>query len=192
MRTRLKVTFVVLAALAVAAFGTVRLITSFTAPSAEAAPIANIDGLATQVVSANWVDMGHDMAAPTADAGPGYQMPPGMMPGMPTDGKDRLQVTVAVTNTTDQTRPFRAAEEFALYAGKDGQRWEMYGHTFGELPRLAPGSAVNGILFFDVLAAEVVNTPMSLEWNHDGTVTRIGVYLGGTAPAPHDEHNGGY
>jgi len=181
---RTRIVLVVLAALAVAIFGLVRVVDSLGA-EAEASPVGRLDNLSAQVVTAGWVDMEHDM---TANA-PGYQMPPQMMPGMPEEGKERLAVSVTVTNTGTDTRPVRPIEEFALHATKDGQLLPPHSDTFGELPRLAAHNAVSGVLFFDLPPGDVADSATWLEWSHGGTRARISVPMNGVESGPVHQHN---
>jgi hypothetical protein len=171
-----KIVLVVLAALAVATVGIVRLATP---PAASAADEATVDSLTAQVTSAGWTTMDHDMSG---DA-PGYQMPPAMMPGMPENGDQRLAVAVTVVNTSNGTRPLRPGEEFALRAGEEGRQWAPHSDTFGDLPRLAGRNAVNGILFFDLPADELV-APAWIEWTHSGTTSRLTIPMDGMRDHP--------
>jgi len=180
---RTRIVLVVLAALAVAIFGVVRLVGSLGA-EAEASPIGHLDNLSAQVDTAAWVDMDHDMSANA----PGYQMPPQMMPGMPEEGKQRLAVSLTVTNTGEATRPCRPIEEFALHATKDGQLLPPHSDTFGELPRLAGRNAVSGVLFFDLPPGDVVDSSTWLEWSHGGTRARISVPMNGVESGPSHQH----
>jgi hypothetical protein len=172
---RVRVVVVVLAALGVALYGVTQLVASLTAPPPVTA-VANVDGLTTQVTKVGWVQMTHDMS-PNA---PGYQMPPAMMPGMPQGDDQRLAVAVSVLNTTGDTRPLRAEEEFTLH-GKAGKQWPAQTGTFGDLPRLAPRNAVDGVLYFDLPPADI-DASAWLEWSHDGTTTRLSVPFDGAAP----------
>jgi hypothetical protein len=181
---RTTIVLVVLAALAVAIFGIVRLVDSVGA-EAEASPVGRLDNISAQVTTAGWVDMDHDM---TGNA-PGYQMPPQMMPGMPEEGKERLAVAVTVTNTGDATRPVRPIEEFALHATKDGQLIPPHSDTFGELPRLAAHNAVTGTLFFDLTPGDVIDSSTWLEWSHAGTRARISVPMNDAGAGPVHQHN---
>lgn len=176
----LKIVLVVLAALAVATVGVVRLATSSDAAVTDE---ATVDSLTAQVTSAGWTAMDHDMSG---DA-PGYQMPPAMMPGMPENGDQRLAVSVTVVNTSADTRPLRPDKEFVLRAGDDGQQWAPHSDTFGDLPRLAGRNAVNGIIFFD-LPADALTAPAWVEWTHSGTTSRLTIPMDGVRE--HQEHSG--
>lgn len=180
---RVLVLIVVLVALSIAAFGAVRLIDSLR-PELQATAVGHLDNLNVQVTTAGWVDMDHDMSANAK----GYQMPPQMMPGMPEEGKERLAVNVTVTNTGTDTRPVKPIEEFALHATKDGQLIPPHSDSFGELPRLAPHNAVNGVLFFDLPPGDVVESAW-LEWQHGGDKARISVPMNGAGSGPEHQHN---
>jgi len=175
MRTRIII--VLLAALAVTAFGVTRL---FAAQSGavEVSQVGNLDGLTAQVTTAGWVEMDHDMSGNA----PGYQMPPAMMPGMPEQGQERIEVKLTIANVTDGTRPLRAGEEFTLHAAKGDKSWTAHSHTFGELPRLAGRHAVSGVLYFDLPPADVADSTTWIEWSHGGSSTRLFVPLNGAAP----------
>jgi len=155
----------------------VRLVDAIAAPDlGPPAPVAHVDGLDSQVTAASWVQMDHDMAP---DA-PGYQMPPAMMPGMPQGDDQRLAVTISVANTSADTRPLEPDLEFTLHS--NAKHWSAQTGTFGELPRLAPRNAVNGVLFFDLPPADLVDSSSWLEWTHGGTSTRLAIPLHGAAP----------
>lgn len=180
---RSRIVIVIAAALAVAIFGVTRLFTAQDSV-AEAAPTASLDGLNAQVTTAKWSTMDHDMS-PNA---PGYQMPPQMMPGMPEQGKQRLSVSVEVTNTSAETRPLRPAEEFALRAGEGAPLIAPHSDTFGDLPRLAPRNGIRGVLYFDLPADELSDSPGWIEWTHGGTTSRLTLPLNGVQPQPGHGH----
>jgi Domain of unknown function (DUF4352) len=178
-----RILVIVLAALAVATYGVLRL----TAPS-DAAPesdSATVDSLTAQVLSASWADMDHDMSGNA----PGYQMPPAMMPGMPQNGDQRLGVAVTVVNTSDQTRPLHPTEEFVLRTSKDDKQWTARTDTFSDLPRLAPGNAVKGMLFFDLPPAALADSPAWIEWTHGDTANRLTLPMDGVSSGPGHSHN---
>jgi hypothetical protein len=174
---RTRIILVILAALAIAVFGVSRLIGSL-ATAAEASQVGSLDGLTTQVTKAGWVDMDHDMSGNA----PGYQMPPAMMPGMPEQGKERIALTITVTNTSDRTRPLVPREEFALHAASAGDLVPPHS-------RLAPHNAVTGVLFFDVPPGDADHSDMWLEWSHDGTSAKVSVPLEGAGAGPDHQHN---
>lgn len=182
--SRTRIVIVALMALVVATIGVVRLAASQDAPSA-AASQASVDSLTTSVTAAYWANMDHDMSG---DA-PGYQMPPAMMPGMPENGDQRLAVTVTVANTSDGTRPLRPGEEFALHAGKEGKQWAPHSTTFGDLPRLAPHNAVEGVLFFDLPPAQLTDAAAWIEWTHADSANRLTIPMDGVSSGPSHSHN---
>jgi hypothetical protein len=176
-KPRVRMVAIVLAALGVAIFGVVRLVDAFTV--ANLGPlnaVAHVDGLDSRVVSASWVQMDHDMSANA----PGYQMPPAMMPGMPQGDDQRLAVSIAVTNTTGETRPLIPEDEFVLHA--NSKEVPANSGSFGDLPRLAPRNAIDGVLYFDLPPADLVDSSSWLEWTHDGTSTRLALPLNGAVP----------
>jgi hypothetical protein len=170
------ITLVLLVALAVAFFGVRAYVSTIDNPPAAANASATLSGLTASVGSADWVMMDHDMST----AAPGYQMPPAMMPGMPAEGEQRLQVPVTVVNTTGETRPIRPGKEFLLRTESADTPLTPHSDTFGELPRLAPGSAVSGVLYFDLPP----HSPEWIEWTHEGATARLAI---GVAP-PHSDH----
>jgi hypothetical protein len=147
--------------------------------AAGATASATLGDLTAAVDQSGWTSM--DMGAPTS----GFQMPAAMMPGMPAAGQERLAVTVTVVNTGAAARPIRPEAEFALRAGGSGGRWTPRSSTFGELPRLAPRSAVTGVLYFDLPPERIADSPAWLEWAHEGTRARIPVPGAGAAPHAH-------
>lgn len=144
-------------------------------PAPVAVLTATVDGLTANVSEAGWLDM----IMPTQD---GYQMPASMMPGMPADGSERLSVKLTVANGPGATRPLRMTDEFILRTSKDGKTWKAVGGTFGDLPRLAPQSAVTGVLFFDLPADELTKWTAWMDWSHQGVRTRLRIPLNGAAP----------
>ncbi|HEX6360665.1 DUF4352 domain-containing protein [Actinophytocola sp.] len=172
-----------MAAFAAGTIGVTRLTASPDA--ATVADQAIVDSLTAQVTAADWTNMDHDMAK---DA-PGYKMPPAMMPGMPEDGNQRLAITVTVVNTSEDTRPFRPDEEFTLRAGAEGKARTPRSDTFGDLPRLAPRNAVNGLLFFDLPTEELTESPAWLEWTHGDTTHRLAIPMDGVSAPPNHSHN---
>jgi hypothetical protein len=181
---RIRLLIIIVAALAVAAFGLLRLFSASDSPRA-AAGQATVDSLIAQVNTAEWAKMDHDMSK---DA-PGYQMPPAMMPGMPQGDDQRLAVTVTVTNTSDQTRPVKPGSEFILHAGNQGRTWAPHSHTFGDLPRLAPRNAVKGVLYFDLPPAELRDGPAWIEWTHGEAASSLTIPMDGVGGDPGHSHN---
>jgi hypothetical protein len=181
---RFRLVIIAAAALAVAAFGVLRLFAAADTPRA-AAGQASLDSLTTQVNTAEWAKMDHDMS----ENAPGYQMPPAMMPGMPQGDDQRLAVTITVTNTSDETRAVKPGKEFILHAGKQGRTWSPHSHTFGDLPRLAPRNAVKGVLFFDLPPAELADSPAWIEWTHGDATSSLTIPMDGVGDGPSHSHN---
>jgi hypothetical protein len=170
------ISLVLTAAAAVAFFG-VRELFGADEPQKSGEISASLSGLTASIGAADWVMMDHDMSS----TAPGYQMPPAMMPGMPAEGQQRLAVTVTVVNTTGETRPLRPGKEFLLRTESAEEPLPVHSDTFGELPRLAAGSAVSGVLYFDLPS----HSPTWIEWTHEGVTARLAI---GVAP-PHSDHN---
>lgn len=181
---RMKTVIVIVTALVVAAIGVFRLVAAPDTSSAVASQ-ATVDSVTASVTAAGWTSMDHDMSS---DA-PGYQMPPAMMPGMPENGDQRLAVTVSVVNTSDDTRPLRPGKEFALYAGKENKKWAPHSNTFGDLPRLAPRNAVEGVLFFDLPPAQLTGATAWIEWTHGDSANRLIIPMDGVSSGPSHSHN---
>jgi Domain of unknown function (DUF4352) len=175
---------IVVVALAFATVGVGRLAVSFGHSEPQAVGrLASISDLTAQVTAVEWARMDHDMSS---DA-PGYQMPPAMMPGMPTGDDQRLSIDVVITNTSDETRRLRPAEEFVLHTG-NGKQWALHSDTFGDLSRLAPHNAVNGILFFDLPPTELNVSSAWVEWTNGGTTAKLAISQDGAeleTPHPH-------
>ncbi|HET9144269.1 MAG TPA: hypothetical protein VFO68_33245 [Actinophytocola sp.] len=178
---RTRIVIVLLAAMAVTAFGITRLFAETGAT--EVTRVGTLDGLSAEVTTAGWVEMDHDMSGNA----PGYQMPPAMMPGMPDQGDQRIAVKLTVANTTAGTRQLRAGEEFTLHSAKDGKSWTPHSHTFGELPRLAGRNVISGVLYFDLPPADVADSATWIEWSHGDGSTRLFVPLNGAEPG--HQHN---
>jgi len=176
MFRKVGISVVLAAALVVAFFGVRSFVGTNAQPSAGTEVSATLSGLTASVGSADWVMMDHDMSS----TAPGYQMPPAMMPGMPAEGQQRLEVSVTVVNNTKETRPLKPGKEFLLRTESAADSLTPHSDTFGELPRLAPGSAVTGVLYFDLPP----HSPAWLEWTHEGATVRLAI---GVAP-PHSNH----
>ena len=145
---------------------------------------ATLDGLSVQVGSSEWAVMS------MVDNGQGgYLMPDQMMPGAPTDNEVRLGVSVTLFNTRSSTLPVSLADEFMISGGLTPEPQPLSADTVGELSRLAPGSALQGTLYFDVEVPDEAATalpPLYLHWTRGGDTIRIPVQLPGEVP----EHQG--
>lgn len=153
-----------------------------------AAPVdhtATVDGLSVSVRDAGWLTMdGHDM-----NNQGGYQMPAQMMPGAPAGDEMRFGVPLTLVNTSGDVRRFNLAEEFFLRGGRTAEPRAMHSDTFGRLTRLGPGSAVDGVLYFDTVVPDPGDPPLYLEWRRDGDTTSLAIPLlaGGAG-----DHGGGH
>jgi hypothetical protein len=149
---------------------------------AEARSGTALGGLTTSVERAGWLNMDHGQPQT------GFQMPAAMMPGMPAEGSERFSVTITIANTGKETRPLHAVDEFSLRA-PDGKQWSPAEDTFGDLPRLAPGNAVTGQLFFDLPATDLPDaTAARLNWERMGGRRELAIPLGSVDPAPQHQH----
>lgn len=175
---------IVAAALATAVSGLLVVVDQRAARHGPAPASATLGGLTAAVGTAAWAMPDHVMPLPGGDGQsggqPGYQMPPQMMPGMPTGDDVRLSVPLTLENTSGATRRFDLAAEFVLRGGREAQPRTPQANTFGELNRLGRGSAVNGVLYFDVEAPAANDPPLYLEWTRDGEATRITISLDAT------------
>ena len=143
---------------------------------------ATVDGLAATLDRAGWMSMddGHH------DNQGGYQMPAQMMPGAPTGDDRRFGIPLTLTNTDDEVRGFNLAAEFLLRGGPQDVPRRLHSDTFGQLARLAPGSAVDGVLYFDTVVPGPSDAPLYLQWNRAGKTVALSIpLLAGEAPHPH-------
>lgn len=156
------------------------------AAARDAIPRTSVElaGLRTSVQQASW----SAMAAHHTDGG--FQMPSQMMPGAPEGDHQRIGVPVTLVNTDDEPREFSVAAEFFLIGGKTGQSDEdgagkpvpLHSDTIGELPRLTPGSAVRGVLYFDIEPPGHDDPPLRVLWKRDGDERQLVVSLSGSEP----------
>lgn len=137
-----------------------------------------LGGLTATLHAAGWMSMdSHQM-----DNQGGYQMPAQMMPGAPAGDEMRLGVPLTLLNTTDEVRGFNLSEEFFLVGGRNDAPRRVHSDTFGQLPRLTPGSAVDGVLYFDTIVPGAGDPPLYVQWKRDGRAVRLGVSLGAATP----------
>jgi hypothetical protein len=165
------------AGLALSCLGAVQLLSLLRdRPLPHPTASAGLDGLSAAVTEAGWLSM--DM--PQTD---GYQMPAAMNPGMPAAGDERLALTITVVNTTGTTGSLRTTKEFSVRTAKDGKRWTPVSGTFGDLPRLAPGNGVTGILYYDLPASDVSSAaPVWVDWSRSSGTRALSIPLPGLAP----------
>jgi hypothetical protein len=143
-----------------------------------------LGGLSVQLHNAGWLTMdGHDMGAQG-----GYQMPAQMMPGAPAGDDMRFGVPLTLINTSGGDRRFNTAEEFFLRGGPSGDTVAPHSDTFGRLGRLSPGSAVDGVLYFDTTVPDAGDPPLYLEWRRDGDTTRLAIPLMAGGQPQHGDH----
>lgn len=135
---------------------------------------AAADGVAAGVREVQWIAHDHDAPSGT---GPGYQMPLSMMPGMVPDGQARLAVSLTVANTADIGRPVDPAAEFVLRDEIGDGKWQPAADTFAGLSRLAPGSAADGVLYFD-LPPPTDAGQLYVDWEHAGRSLRLAIRPG--------------
>jgi hypothetical protein len=150
---------------------------------AAAGTTATVDGITTDVREAGWIDfdMGHVM-----DGQGGFMMPDQMMPDAPSGDQVRLGITVTLLNTSDATREFNLADEFALTGGVESEPRPISADSIGELPRLGPGAAVDGVLYFDIVVPTPEDPPLRLRWTRDGDTVLLDVPM--TGEPEHSDH----
>jgi hypothetical protein len=141
-----------------------------------------VAGLSAALHTAGWLSMD----AHTMDQQGGYQMPAQMMPGAPAGDQMRLGVPVTLRNTSGQPQRFNPAEEFALVGGVGGDPVLPHSDTFGQLTRLNPDSAVEGVLYFDTLVPTPTDPPLTLRWSRGGDTVSLTIPLGGGTTPAHD------
>jgi hypothetical protein len=140
-----------------------------------------IDGLTATLEAAGWLfmdDSHHD------DQG-GYQMPAQMMPGAPTGDNRRFGVPLTLVNTDDEVRGFNLPAEFFLRGGPQDVPRQLHSDTFGRLARLMPGSAVDGVLYFDTVVPGPSDPPLYLVWNRAGKTVPLSIPLLAGDAHPH-------
>ncbi|GAA2357498.1 hypothetical protein MTQ13_22185 [Streptomyces sp. XM4011] len=153
---------------------------------AEPVPVATLHGITATPGEAGWAPMEHHQMD-GADNG-GFRMPAQMMPGAPEDDMTRLGIPITLVNDGDDTRWFSPAEEFTLAGGAGDAPVTLHSDTIGELPRLAPHSAVRGVLYFDIEPPAEDDPPLYLRWDRDGAGKELTVTLPGEAPPPGHGH----
>lgn len=143
---------------------------------------ATLGGLTAAVRDAGWLSMdGHNM-----DSQGGYQMPAQMMPGAPVGDDMRFGIPLTLTNTSGEVRQFNLADEFFLSGARIAHPRPLHSDTFGRLGRLGPGSAVDGVLYFDTVVPDASDPPLYLEWRRAGDITRLAIpLLAGDQPHDH-------
>lgn len=150
-----------------------------TEPSVVAGETATVNGVTAEIRQAAWVafDMGHVM-----DGEGGFMMPDQMMPDAPSGDEVRLGITLTLSNTSGTTREFNLAGEFSVTGGRTPEPRPISADSIGELPRLAPGAALDGTLYFDLEVPDDDDPPLYLRWTRDGGTVLIEVPLTGDAP----------
>lgn len=139
---------------------------------------ATLGGLTASLGDAGWLSMdGHDM-----NNQGGYQMPSQMMPGAPAGDDMRFGVPLTLVNTSDKPRQFNLPEEFFLHGGRNTLPRPLHSDTFGRLPRLTPGNAIDGTIYFDTVVPGPGDPPLYLQWERDGDTAILAIPLLGQAP----------
>ena len=141
---------------------------------------ANLGGLTVEVAAAEWVEMGH-----VQNGQGGFLMPHQMMPDAPRGDEVRLGISITLSNTDSRTQGFNLVDEFVLVGGTGAAPRRLRADSIGTLPRLAPGAAVHGTLYFDLTVPSSTDPPIYLRWVRDGHTVSIPVLIGAGAPT-HD------
>ena len=134
---------------------------------------AELGGLRLLVEKAEWLREG---AHQKGTAGANFAMPPGMTPGAPARGSQRLSVEVAVVNVAEGARRFEPGQ--LLLEAEGGERWEAESVPPLELQA---GQRFATELEFDVPESE--RRPLSLRWVRAGS----SVQMLRTVPPEHEE-----
>ena len=98
--------------------------------------------------------------------GPGFKMPPSMMPDLPLPGQQRLTIEFAVFNAGSE--PLRFSTRELVLASEGGTRWPSQA-AFDET-ELAPGHSMTTIVGFDVVDGD---EPLTLSWEREGRPQKI-------------------
>jgi hypothetical protein len=141
---------------------------------------ATIEGMRVNVGSADWIELDQ-----VNDGQGGFVMPNQMLPGAPRGNDVRLGISITIANTGSRLKQFSLFEEFTLVGGSRIQPVILTGDTFGALPRLAPGAAVKGTLYFDLEPPTENDPPLFLRWIRDGDIVKFPVPVGGQPPGHH-------
>jgi hypothetical protein len=115
----------------------------------------------------------------------GFVMPHQMMPDAPGSDEVRLGISITLSNTDSQTQRFSLVDEFTVVGGVEAAPTRLRADSIGALPRLAPGAAVHGTLYFDLERSAQPHSPTYLRWVRDGKAVSIPLSIGGSPPG-HD------
>lgn len=171
----------VVAAVVTAVLGTTLWRERRAAAESRPAATARLGGLDAAPGPAGWAAMTHH----EMDGQSGYQMPSAMMPGAPEGDDMRLGIPITLTNSGDEPQRFDLVREFSLAGGEKGDVRKLHSDTLGQLPRLNAGSAVRGVLYFDVDPPGAGDPPFLLTWTRDGDSRRMTVRMPGGTPEGH-------
>lgn len=192
---RLLRSLVVILAAGVIVIGVAMTLRALLAPevTAQLGDTLAVGGLHMTVASASWVaehkhtdDTNEISLAPVQpdgralDMSDGYAMPAAMMPGMPEKGLRRLRMVVTLANMSNHSQSV-SITDFALVANH-GERWQPLAQSNFRHQQLAPGQAIEGVLFVDIPA----DTPgLSVYWTRQAGVVRLPL---GAAPGHDADH----
>jgi hypothetical protein len=131
---------------------------------------ATLGGLTARLQDAGWLSMEMHQAMQG-----GYQMPAQMMPDAPAGDELRLGVKLSLVNPGREARVFSLVDEFFLAGGRNATPRGLQSDTFGTLPRLSPGSAVDGVLYFDTVVPGDGDPPLYLLWKRGGDEVQLAI-----------------
>lgn len=137
------------------------------------ATLGSLSATPRQVI---WAEMQDDQM----NATDGYQMPPQMMPGMPTGDQMRLGISITLANAGSQVQTFDLNSEFFLGGGRIDPPRPLQVDSFGGLPRLNGQSEVSGVLYFDIKPPAPGDPPLYLLWKRAGQQRRLLIHVPAT------------
>jgi hypothetical protein len=152
------------------------LLLLLVAPPRSAPPqqpgILTAGDLSLQIQDSGWVTHDHVGAAPGATPAvpDGFKMPDSMMPGLPSEGTQRLWVEAVLTNRGQASDSF-TPEEFAVQT-PHGRTWQIDKPADFKAGSLAPGQSITVGMSFDV--PDTVSD-LELVWNKDGQSSSMSV-----------------
>jgi hypothetical protein len=145
------------------------------------ATTTQLGGLTTQIREAGWTTMD----AHSIDSNGGFPTPAQMMPGAPAGDEMRLGDRVTLTNTSTEAHRFNLSEEFALLLGVTTPVRSPHSDKFGQLNRLNPESAVDGVVYLDTIVPAPGDPPLVLRWTRGGDVAQLALPIGGVGVDHH-------
>ncbi|QSB16513.1 hypothetical protein JQS43_09670 [Natronosporangium hydrolyticum] len=149
-------------------------------PPIVVAETATLAGLTTQVQRAEWVPLDH-----VHDGEGGFLMPDQMMPGAPAGDEVRLGVSLTIYNRSARPQTLHVLDEYTVVGGRTSTPAALRADTVSDLPRLAAGTAVAGVLYFDLVVPSAADPPLHLQWRRGGRIIQLPIPLSGTGTDHH-------